>query len=540
MMSPSSRILSGWLIPCCLAIAAGLAEPSARAMEPPALVRVMSFNIRYGTANDGDNRWELRREFLAETVLQYDPDLLGTQETLADQRDFLLQKMAGYEAVAAGRDDGREAGEMAALFYRKERFEPLNSGHFWLSETPDQVGSQGWDAALPRIATWVKLRDLRMPDASPILFLNTHFDHRGVQARAESAKLIRRKLQELGENCRWIVTGDFNADPKDPPYTHLFATDLPSHRDLIDSYRAHRPSPSSGEGTFSGFDAKQIEGARIDWIGCSPDFEVRLAHIDRTSFEGRTPSDHFPVTAVLRPKLPETEGTLRVMTYNIHHGEGMDGVLDLIRISALVRRWDPDLVALQEVDRGTRRSALVDQAAALSRGTDMEGTFFRAIDFDEGQYGQAVLSRVPIAKSDSFLLPNEGNREQRIAAEAFAPFGDRTIRLVTTHLDPGDSTLRLQQAEALVDRYRASELPVILTGDLNATPESPVLKRLAEVWVTSDPPGVHPTFPANQPTTRIDYVLTRNRDALFVQELIAIEEPLASDHRPVLAILKWR
>ena len=265
-------------------------------------IRVMSFNIRYGTANDGVNRWENRRDFLSDTIVRFSPDLLGTQETLAFQRDYLLEQLSGFETVAAGRDDGNEAGEMAALYYRRDRFESLDSGHFWLSETPDQVGSKGWDAALPRIATWVKLRDRKATDASPILFLNTHFDHKGRKARAESASLIRAKLQEIGAECRWIVTGDFNADPKDVTYANLFSPGETPTRRLTDTLRVVQPTPQSHEGTFSGFDAKQVGGPRIDWIGCSEHFEVQAAEIVRDAIDGRTPSDHFPVTSVILPK----------------------------------------------------------------------------------------------------------------------------------------------------------------------------------------------------------------------------------------------
>jgi endonuclease/exonuclease/phosphatase family metal-dependent hydrolase len=265
-------------------------------------IRVMSFNIRYGTANDGINRWENRREFLIETVKRFHPDLLGTQETLAFQRDYLLEQLSGFETVAAGRDDGKEAGEMAALFYRKERFEAIESGHFWLSEMPDQIGSKGWDAALPRIASWVKLRDRQSPDAKPILFLNTHFDHKGKRAREESASLIVSKLQQIGSDCRWIVTGDFNADPKDRPYANLFHSRETSSQTLIDTLRAVQPTPQPDEGTFSGFNASQTGGPRIDWIGCSDHFIVQSAEIVRDAVDGRTPSDHFPVTSMMLPQ----------------------------------------------------------------------------------------------------------------------------------------------------------------------------------------------------------------------------------------------
>ncbi len=185
-----SRLALSFL--ACLATAV-----AASGADSAATVRVMSFNIRYDTAKDGDNAWDKRKAFLAETIAAFNPDLLGTQETLADQRDFLAGKLTGYAVFAAGRDDGKDAGEMAAVFYRKDRFEKLDSGHFWFSETPDRPGSKGWDSLLPRVATWVKLRDRTAPDGKPVLFLNAHLDHRGVKARLESARLIRTKVSEL-------------------------------------------------------------------------------------------------------------------------------------------------------------------------------------------------------------------------------------------------------------------------------------------------------------------------------------------------------
>jgi len=262
-------------------------------------IRVMSFNIRYGTANDGENHWSKRKEFLVETIAAFNPDLLGTQETLADQKDFIASKMTDYESFGVGRDDGKTGGEMAALFYRASRFEKIDGGHFWLSETPDSVGSKGWDAALPRIATWVKLRDRKSPDSMPLLFLNTHFDHQGKQARTEAAKLIRRKLIELGTDCTLVVTGDFNAGVASDPYNALYADEGQKSSPIVDTFRIANPSHSGDEGTFSGFKGSQVAGPRIDWIGCSRHWQVRSAGIDRTARNENTPSDHFPITAVL-------------------------------------------------------------------------------------------------------------------------------------------------------------------------------------------------------------------------------------------------
>lgn len=262
-----------------------------------AAIKVMSFNIRYGTASDGENHWDKRKEFLTETIKKFDPDLLGTQETLGFQRDFLQEKLAGYEVLGVGRDDGKEKGEMMALYFRKDRFEKLDGGHFWLSESPEKIGSKSWDSSLPRMVTWVKLKDLKNPGAKPIAFFNTHFDHRGPEARLESAKLIRRKIGEISGECRVILTGDFNADAGSDPYKALFdGEDAP----VVDVYRKKNPEKKADEGTFSGFKAGETKGARIDWIGCSRGFEVIECQIDRTEKEGRTPSDHFPILAVLK------------------------------------------------------------------------------------------------------------------------------------------------------------------------------------------------------------------------------------------------
>ena len=187
------------------------------------------------------NRWELRRDFLVETIRTFSPDLLGTQETLGFQRDYLATKLPEYDYLGVGRDDGRERGEMMALYFRKDRFEKLDGGHFWLSETPDVIGSKSWDSSLPRMVTWVKLRDRRQEALPPIVFFNTHFDHMGTTARLESAKLLRRKIAALCDTCSVIVTGDFNTDEASPPYRALFdAVDsVPSP--VVDSYRANRP-----------------------------------------------------------------------------------------------------------------------------------------------------------------------------------------------------------------------------------------------------------------------------------------------------------
>jgi endonuclease/exonuclease/phosphatase family metal-dependent hydrolase len=145
----------------CTAVArsADTAAGKLPATQPAGSLRVMSFNIRYGTARDGENAWDRRREFVAHTIKTYQPDLLGMQEVLAEQGDYLRQALPDYAYVGGGRDDGKRAGEASPIMYRKARFQPLADGQFWLSDTPEKIASRGWDAALPRVATWVRLKD---------------------------------------------------------------------------------------------------------------------------------------------------------------------------------------------------------------------------------------------------------------------------------------------------------------------------------------------------------------------------------------------
>lgn len=280
-----------WLALLFVLCLTGCAIQTQRSNETA--IRVSTFNIRFATADDKENHWDLRQGALLDAIKDFDADILATQETLAVQRDFIVKNLPHYAAVAVGRDDGKDAGEMTATFYRKDRFDLLDSGHFWLSETPEVPGSKSWDTAITRMATWMKLRDRRSARSRPILVINTHFDHVGKTARLESAKLIARRAQELGGDCSTIILGDFNCTEDDAPYRAL---QIPG---VFDAYRTAVPKRSKNEATFQAFDASKTAGNRIDWILCSEDFEVLSAQIDRAKRRGRLPSDHFAVNAVL-------------------------------------------------------------------------------------------------------------------------------------------------------------------------------------------------------------------------------------------------
>ncbi len=262
-------------------------------------IKVMSYNLRYGTAKDGENHWDKRKHFLAETIKAVNPDLLGTQETLGFQRDFVAAALPGHEVLAVGREDGQEKGEMTAIYWRKDRFEKVDGGHFWLSTTPEAAGSKGWDTSLPRMATWVRLKD-KAHEGQPVLWINTHFDHVGTVARIEAAKLIRDRLVTLGKDCSLIVTGDFNSSEGSEAYQALFGKREDEESPVVDSYRAAHPQRAEFEGTTTPFLATPSKSARIDWIGVSRDWKVIESAIDHPDHEGRTSSDHFPVHAIIR------------------------------------------------------------------------------------------------------------------------------------------------------------------------------------------------------------------------------------------------
>ncbi len=188
---------------------------------------VMSFNIRFDSPEDSLNNWQYRKDRAANAIKFYDADILGTQEVLKNQLDDLNERLPGYTSIGVGREDGKEEGEYSALFFKTERFENLESGTFWLSETPDSAGSLGWDAACVRVATWARLKD--KASQRTLFVLNTHLDHVGDTARHESIKLILSKIDQLSDGAPVIVTGDFNSSPEEDVIKQITDKSTPGH-----------------------------------------------------------------------------------------------------------------------------------------------------------------------------------------------------------------------------------------------------------------------------------------------------------------------
>ena len=219
-----------------------------RTLSSLSLFRLMTYNIRMDTVNDGKNQWHLRKDRVINLIRHYKPDLLGVQEALPQQMSDLKGGLSDYGSYGVGRNDGKDSGEFSAVFYRYERFELINQGTFWLSESSDTPGSIGWDAALPRICSWIRLKDRSIN--KEICYFNTHFDHRGEKARRESAHLILTRIQQIaGPTTPAILTGDFNTGPESDAYHTMITNTI-----FQDAKLLSESSHSGPNGTWSTFD----------------------------------------------------------------------------------------------------------------------------------------------------------------------------------------------------------------------------------------------------------------------------------------------
>jgi endonuclease/exonuclease/phosphatase family metal-dependent hydrolase len=258
---------------------------------------LMTFNIRLDLAADGENRWENRVPIVAAYMDSVAPDIAGMQEVLHHQLLDLLDMMPGYSYVGTGRDDGSTGGEYSPVFFREDRFILRDHSQFWLSETPGIPGSISWDAAITRIVSWAALEDRR---SGEILYVfNTHFDHRGVEARRKSAELISRRISEIAGNSPVILLGDFNIRKGSPDYD--FMADIFAVNNGLANAELISETPVTGaESTFNGF-RNDTEPRVIDFIFIGQNFSVSFYRVDRVIENGIFISDHWPVVAGVVP-----------------------------------------------------------------------------------------------------------------------------------------------------------------------------------------------------------------------------------------------
>ncbi|MBQ6828043.1 MAG: endonuclease/exonuclease/phosphatase family protein [Thermoguttaceae bacterium] len=300
-MGKTVKIRGFWARVCVAASAVALVFSATNAWAARATngVRVMSFNIHVANNKDDETNWDRRKETLVDVIKESDPDLLGVQEALPRQMDYLNETLTEYASFGVGRTDGKRKGEFTAIFYKKDKFELLDSGTFWLSPTPEKPG-RGWDASYTRILTWGKFRSLKTK--KEFVYANTHLDNAGKVARLESAKMILSKFGEMvGDKAPFFVTGDFNCDENSEPYRLLTTSGLYDAGKIAKTCKIAQPR------TFNNYCRIPVEkGKIIDFVFVNSKcdvlkFEINPdLHRDPKTRKKRPASDHNSIVATLR------------------------------------------------------------------------------------------------------------------------------------------------------------------------------------------------------------------------------------------------
>ena len=256
-------------------------------------LKVMTYNIKYDNKKDSVNNWNDRKEAMVELLEKYRPSFIGMQEVLLDQLEYLDEALPKYESIGVGRDDGKQKGEFSPILYNSQKYKLLQSSTFWLSKTPKKV-SVGWDAAMERICTYGLFEDQK----TKINFwvFNTHFDHIGIKARKNSAKLILKKIKDINtDKFPVVLMGDFNLKPGEKPVQLI-------KRYMHDGLDFSKTLFQGPKGSFNGFDTEAPIDARIDYIFVKG-FDVEsYIHIDERMDNGKHISDHLPVLINIAPK----------------------------------------------------------------------------------------------------------------------------------------------------------------------------------------------------------------------------------------------
>lgn len=249
-----------------------------------------TFNIRYANPADSLDYWGFRKDTVASFILTNNLDIVGMQEVLHSQMEDLKERLPGYDAVGVARDDGKQRGEYSPLFFKKNRFELLDSNTFWLSQYPDSVGFIGWDGACCRIATWAKLKDKQT--GKVFMAVNTHFDHVGVEARKNGALLIIEKIKEIVGDQPAVLTGDFNVTDASDAYATIVSNEFV----LKDAHKIAK-TVEGVDHTFHGFGKIPAEKCeKIDFIFVTPQIQVERSFVPANveGQPGKNLSDHNP------------------------------------------------------------------------------------------------------------------------------------------------------------------------------------------------------------------------------------------------------
>ena len=259
--------------------------------EDKEVLKIATFNLRMDTPSDGENAWFHRKDMVNDLIRFYGFDLFGTQEGFTHQLNDIL-RLSDYRFIGVGRDDGKDAGEHCAIFYRSDRFKVLDQGDFWLSEHPEKPG-RGWDGTCcNRICTWGKFEDLK--NHKQFYFFNVHYEYEGDVARRESSNLMISRIKSIAGNQPVFLTGDFNAFPTEEPIRILNDSGF-----LNDSYKITKEAPFGPVCTYHGYDSTIKTEERLDYIWVTDSIQIDKYGVLTNTLYGHTPSDHFPVMVMV-------------------------------------------------------------------------------------------------------------------------------------------------------------------------------------------------------------------------------------------------
>ncbi|MBO5359971.1 MAG: endonuclease/exonuclease/phosphatase family protein [Clostridia bacterium] len=532
-----------WLIALVLGISIATPLPAYNFEEPTGEtmdVTVMSFNVYI--AGTGKKSPENRGALVAKTLRAEMPDSFGLQEANKAWVDRVSAAMPEYAWVGVGRDDGAEGGEYSPVFYLKDKYSLVDSGTFWLSETPD-TPSKGWDAMYNRICTWAILED--KASGEKYAHFNAHMDHIGAESRANSAKLIAEKAGAL--DMPVVITGDFNTDEGTEPYNTMIANGFMDTKYAADS--------TMSMGTYHNFGMKNVtkKGASpIDFIFTTyGKAKVDSYKVLGDKVDGAYSSDHYPVVAKIRfSKTPIGEKGLRVMSFNLRFKDPLTRLQDLTDVIASAQ---PDVIGTQEGTpdwmhiltteyNGVYGHVGVGRDDGKNEG-EHSAIFYRLDKYSVVDSGTFWLSKTPDVPSKDW--DSSCNRictwavlESKVDGKQFA--------VLNTHLDHVSAEARVEQIKIVKEKADSFDIPVVITGDLNATDEDPSIKTLSDGGYTdsryaapiTDDSGTYNGYEEGRDDyERIDYIFFNG--GFEVTKYDVVDGIFASDHFAIYSDLEF-
>lgn len=524
------RVIIAWI----LGISVATPMPIYNFEEPTgetADVTVMSFNVYI--AGIGKKSPENRGALVAKTLRAEMPDSFGLQEADKAWVDRVSAAMPEYAWVGVGRDDGAEGGEYSPVFYLKDKYALVDSGTFWLSETPD-TPSKGWDAMYNRICTWAILENKE--SGEKYAHFNAHMDHIGSLSRANGAKLIAEKAGAL--DMPVVISGDFNADEGTAPYNTMI------QNGFMDTKYAAEDTMSMG--TYHNFGMKNVtkKGASpIDFIFTTyGKAKVDSYKVLGDKVDGEYSSDHYPVVAKIRfGKAPVGETGLRIMSFNLRFKEPLKRLKDL---TGVIASSQPDIIGTQEATPDWMHILINEYDGVyghLGVGRDdgeNEGEhaaiFYRLDKYTVVDSGTFWLSKTPDVPSSDW-----NSACNRVCTWAIfeCKADGKQFAVLNTHLDHVSAEARVEQIKLVKEKADSQDIPVVITGDLNATEEDPSIKTLSEGGYTdsryaapiTDDSGTYNGYEAGRDDyERIDYIFFN--DGFEVTKYDVVDEVIASDH----------